>query len=173
MSEKNRSIKRGVIFTVCSIGLIVSLVILRAVVRTNHKVNQLGNELNVISKKIDCLQNYDSDMVDKMKRIENQIVPSDSIIECFVGHNPKVESGCVMIYKNSKLPLKRKNKVSIRNEKSKGFPTVELEVKENIYEKEPGAKAEMYINTETFKTLGIEGKGLDQGVFLMELRKIK
>lgn len=173
MSEKNRSIKKSVILTVCFLGVIVSSVILLLVIGTNRKVSQLCQKLDEINMKMERLQNNDGVISDKITIIENHIIPSDSIIECFVGHNPKVESGYVMIYKNSKLPLKKKNRVSIRNEKSKGCPSVELEVKENIYEKEIGTKAEMYINTETFKTLGIEGKGLEQGVFLMELRIIK
>ena len=173
MSEKNRSIKKSVILTVCFLGVIVSSVILLLVIVTNRKVSQLCQKLDEINMKMERLQNNDGVISDKITIIENHIIPSDSIIECFVGHNPKVESGYVMIYKNSKLPLKKKNRVSIRNEKSKGCPSVELEVKENIYEKEIGTKAEMYINTETFKTLGIEGKGLEQGVFLMELRIIK
>jgi hypothetical protein len=173
MQVKKRSIKKGAIFSVCCVGVLASVATILLVLAINEKVEQLCREENTICVKIDSLQKNNNIISERIKRIENQVIPSDSIIECFVGHNPKVESGYAMIYKNSKLPLKRKNIVLIKNEKSKGSPSVELEVKENSFEKEIETKAEMYINTETFKTLGIEGKGLDQGVFIMELRKIK
>ena len=78
MSEKNRSIRKGVILTVCFIGVIVSFVILLLVIGANHKVNHLCDKLDVISKKMDYLQKNDCGIVDRIKRIENHIVPSDS-----------------------------------------------------------------------------------------------
>lgn len=38
---------------------------------------------------------------------------------------------------------------------------------------EQKSRATMFINTETFKTLGIEGKGLEQGVFMMQYKRIR
>ena len=122
---------------------------------------------------IDSILAQNKSIREDIKTIKSYVIPSDSIYDCFVGHNPKIRGAYVVVYTNNSFSLKEGEKIAIMNQNAEGAPCLTLKVRVNSLENEQNSRATMFINTETFKTLGIEGKGLEQGVFMMQYKRIR
>lgn len=172
-NEKNRNPKRRVVLHLCVALLLLSVFIIGMMVCLLYTVSDLKEKAGIEVLCIDSITKQSRTMCDDIKTIKTYVVPSDSIFECFVGHNPKIRGTYVMVYKNNQFSLKEGEKIKLMNQNAEGTPTLTLKIRVNNYEKGSNSRATMFVNTETFKTLGIEGKGLDQGVFAMQYQRIR
>lgn len=172
-NDRNKNPKRRLVLHL-NIALIcmsvIIMIMMACLVLTVININM------IVGKDDSCIDNIlvqNKSIREDIKMIKSYVIPSDSIFDCFVGHNPKIRGANVIVYTNNSFSLKEGEKIAIMNQNAEGAPCLTLKVRVNPLEKEPNSRATMFINTETFRTLGIEGKGLEQGVFMMRYRKVR
>lgn len=171
--EKNKNSKGRLILRLSNVLTILTIISLIMIAFLIFTVVDMNIRLGKDDSCIDSLLVQNRAIRNDIKTIKSYVIPSDSIYECFVGHNPKIRGAYVVVYTNNPFSLKEGEKINIMNQNAEGAPCLTLKVRVNTLEKEPNSRATMFINTETFKTLGIEGKGLDQGVFMMQYKRIR
>ena len=165
--------KRRIVLHLCVALCFMSLLIILMMGGLLFIAKDINQNTDFSASNIGSISTQNKTMLDDIRTIKSYVIPSDSILECFVGHNPKIRGTFVMVYKNNPFSLKEGEKIKIMNQNAEGTPSLTLRVRVNTFEKESNSRATMFVNTETFKTLGIEGKGLEQGVFTMQYKRIR
>ena len=172
-NEKNKNPKRRIILHLSIALTFMTVLVIAMMAYLVFTITDMNKREGKENACIDSLLVQNRAIRTDINTIKSCVIPSDSIYECFVGHNPKIRGAYVVVYTNNPFSLKEGEKINIMNQNAEGAPCLTLKVRVNTLEKEPNSRATMFINTETFKTLGIEGKGLDQGVFMMQYKRIR
>lgn len=172
-NKKNNNPKRKVVLYLCITLTVLSVIILGMMACLANIAIDLKQKAGKEVSCIDSITVQNRTIRDDIKTIKAYVIPSDSTFECFVGHNPKIKGAYVMVYKNNPFSLKEGERIKLMNQNAEGIPSLDLKVRVNSFEKESNSRATMFVNTEIFRTLGIEGRGLEQGVFTMKYQLIR
>lgn len=125
-----------------------------------------------IDTKIDslsvCLDGFHKETSIAVKHINYM---AEDGIKCKIGYNDNLDEHVACTTANNRYGLAEGDRIYITNKKS--FGRYSQLVMVQIIEEVPKSSADLFVNKNTLRELGIQGNNIFKGIFTMSLQKLK
>lgn len=132
---------------------------------------RIGPTMNTIEAKVDslsnCVNGYHEDASAVIDHINYSI---DDGMKCKVGYNDRLDEHVACTTPNNRYGLAEGDRIHIINKKSFGRYSQMVIIQ--IIEEAPKSSADLFVNKNTLRELGIQGNNLSKGIFTMSLQKM-